>query len=287
VVSTTGKAPPAATSISPTGGDPAGGTTVTINGSNFMTGSTVSLGGTPATNVVVVNATKITATTAAHAAATVDVVVTNPLLQTATIVNGFKYTTAPIITTFPLSQTVAFGAAASLTVAASGQLPLTYQWYLGLTGNTSTPIGSATSTGYTTPSLTSTARYWVRVTNASGSADSNTSTISVAFTDSTLTPGSNVVKRAHITELRARIDTLRAKYGGLPAFTYTVNPTITAGTTTIKAQHIAELRAALQPAYFNAVGSSPTYATDPTIVTGIKVKAAHIAQLRTFVLQIE
>src|SRR6266849_2493375 len=45
-----------------------GVTAVTITGTNFVTGATVMFGGTGATSVVVVSATQITATTAAHAA---------------------------------------------------------------------------------------------------------------------------------------------------------------------------------------------------------------------------
>ncbi len=55
----------------------AGGTAVTITGTGFLAGATVSLGGTPATGVTVVSSTSITATTPAHAAGAVDVVVSN------------------------------------------------------------------------------------------------------------------------------------------------------------------------------------------------------------------
>jgi len=48
-------------------------------------------GATPATNVVVVNATTITATTGPHSAGVVDVVVTNPDTQNNTLLQGFSY----------------------------------------------------------------------------------------------------------------------------------------------------------------------------------------------------
>ena len=48
-----------------------------ITGTGFLAGATVKLGGTAATGVTVVNSTSITATTAAHAAGAVNVVVTN------------------------------------------------------------------------------------------------------------------------------------------------------------------------------------------------------------------
>lgn len=286
VVSTTGMAPPTATGITPNAGSPAGGTNITVTGTNFVAGTVVSLGGVPATSIVVVNSTTITAIAPAHAAGSVDVVVTNALGQSDTITNGFLYTNAPVITTQPASQSVAPGGTAALTVAASGALPFTYQWYAGISGDTSSPIGGATSSGFTTPALTSPKKYWARVTNGSGSANSNTATISVTFTDSTLT-ASTRVKRVHITELRTRIDALRLKYGGLSPFSYTSDPTITPGVTTIKAQHILQLRAALAPAYFNATATTATYATDPSLAAGTRVKTAHIAELRALVLSIE
>jgi acid phosphatase len=82
---------PTVTSITPNSGPTAGGTPVTISGTGFVAGATVSLGGTLATNVVVSNATTITATTAPRTAGVVDVVVTNPDTQTGTLVQGFSY----------------------------------------------------------------------------------------------------------------------------------------------------------------------------------------------------
>ena len=86
---------PTVSSITPNNGTTAGGTPVTINGSNFVSGATVSIGLVAATNVSVVNSTTINATTPAHAAGTVNVVVTNPDTQSATLVNGYTYATPP------------------------------------------------------------------------------------------------------------------------------------------------------------------------------------------------
>jgi hypothetical protein len=280
VVSTTGVAPPTASAINPANGLTTGGTNITITGTNFTSGSIVTLGGLDATNVIVVNPTTITATTQAHSVGTVSVIITNTLGQSATVAGGFVYSGAPIITSQPQSQSVAFNGSAALTVAASGAAPFSYQWYAGLTGDFTSPIGGATSSGYNTPSLTSQKRYWVRVTNAVGVADSFTVTVAVAFTDSTLTPQLTPVKTTHLTELRTRIDALRAKYGALPGFTYTSDAAI-------REEHILEMRAALAPAYLTATGTTATYATDPSLVSGTKVKAAHIAELRALVLAIE
>jgi hypothetical protein len=202
VVSTTGMPPPALTAIDPNTGTRSGGTYVTITGTNFVPGMTVTIGGSAATNVVVVNATTITARTPPYPPGSAAVIATNPLGQSTTLPNAFLYTS------------------------------------------------------------------------------------SAPFTDNTLVAGVTVVKRVHLMELRTRIDALRARYGGLPAFSYT-DPTITAGVTNIKAQQIVELRQALAPAYLAATGTTATYATDPSLAAGLSIKQAHISELRSRVLAIE
>jgi hypothetical protein len=66
---------PTVASISPTTGGTTGGTTVTITGTGFLTGATITLGGNSASAVTVVNGQSVTATTSAHAAGAVNVVV--------------------------------------------------------------------------------------------------------------------------------------------------------------------------------------------------------------------
>ena len=80
-------APPAVniTTVVPGIASRLGGTPITINGTGFLTGATVTVGGIAATNVVVVNAVQITATTPAHAPGTVAVTVTNLDATTATL----------------------------------------------------------------------------------------------------------------------------------------------------------------------------------------------------------
>ncbi len=85
---------PTVSSINPTSGTTGGGTPVTITGTGFLAGATVSLGGAAATGVTVVSSTSITATTPAHAAGAVSVVVTNTDAQSGTLTNGYTYTTS-------------------------------------------------------------------------------------------------------------------------------------------------------------------------------------------------
>jgi hypothetical protein len=72
-------------------------------------------------------------------------------------------------------QTVSVGATSvTFTVTATGDAPLTFQWYSGSSGNTNAPIAGATSTSLTVkPAVTS--AYWVRITNGCAPpADSGT-----------------------------------------------------------------------------------------------------------------
>ncbi len=85
----------------------------------------------------------------------------------------------PVITTQPASQEVQSGTAIALTVAASGD-DLTYQWFTGNSGDTVSPVAGATSSTLTTGALTASTSYWAQVTNAGGTADSDTAVITVA-----------------------------------------------------------------------------------------------------------
>ena len=85
----------------------------------------------------------------------------------------------PSISSQPASTTIQAGQSTTLAVTATGTAPLSYQWYQGSSGVTSNPVGT-NSSNYTTPALTQSRSYWVRVTNEAGSADSNTATISVS-----------------------------------------------------------------------------------------------------------
>lgn len=70
--------PPTVTEVTPAMGSTLGGTSVTITGTGFTGATGVTFGTIAASNVVVVNATTITATTPAGAAGAVSVVVTGP-----------------------------------------------------------------------------------------------------------------------------------------------------------------------------------------------------------------
>ena len=137
---------PTISSVLPNSGPVIGGTVVTITGTDFQSGATVTFGQSPAAAVVFNSATQLKATTPAHAAGPVDVIVRNPDTQSATVSGGFTYQPVPaptIISLLPTSgpeaggtlvtvwgtnflagATVSFGgvAAASVTVTSATQL---------------------------------------------------------------------------------------------------------------------------------------------------------------------
>jgi hypothetical protein len=86
---------------------------------------------------------------------------------------------SPEITTQPQNKNIATNTSTTLTVAAQGGSPFSYQWYRGNSGNTANPVGNS-SPSFTTPQLTQTTSYWVRVTNTCGLvAISDTATVQV------------------------------------------------------------------------------------------------------------
>jgi len=100
--------------------------------------------------------------------------------NTATVTVSGGGCTAPQITTQPTGSTVSSGSPASLTVAASGTATLAYQWYIGASGVTTTPVTTnGTSATLNVSSVTTTTKYWCLVSNGCGSANSNAATITV------------------------------------------------------------------------------------------------------------
>ncbi len=84
---------------------------------------------------------------------------------------------APAISTQPQSVAVPAGTGVTLSVGATGT-SLTYQWYIGTSGVTTTPVGGGTNASLSvTPASTTT--YWVRVSNGCGTADSTAATVTV------------------------------------------------------------------------------------------------------------
>ena len=89
--STPGMTSPVILSVTPSLGTTRGGTLVTISGNRFQPGARVFFGDTQAVFVTFSNPQELIALTDAHAAALVEVVVTNPDGGTARVANAFRY----------------------------------------------------------------------------------------------------------------------------------------------------------------------------------------------------
>ena len=178
--------------------------------------------------------------------------------------------------------------APTLTWSAAGATSYDVQF-----GTTTPPPSVATGQATATyappaPLATGTPYYWQVVAHNSGGTTPGpiwtfTTVPAAPFSDDPLTAGSSVVRAVHITELRTRIDALRARYG-LAAYAWT-DPPISVRTTVIRAVHVTDMRTALSQAYVAAGRTAPVF-TNPNIA-GMPIKVVHIAELRAAVVALE
>ncbi|MGL6548531.1 putative Ig domain-containing protein [Aeromonas hydrophila] len=182
----TSSAVPTLTSVAPNSGSTAGATSVTLTGTDFTGATAVSFGGTAASGYIVNNATTITATTPAHAAGAVNVVVTTPS-GTATLTNGYTYT-VPAPTVGPVSATVAANSSANpITLSLSGGAASSVAVATAASHGTATASG--TSITYTpTAGYSGSDSFTYTATNASGTSSPATVTITVSAPTLAITP---------------------------------------------------------------------------------------------------
>lgn len=84
---------------------------------------------------------------------------------------------APVIEEQPTDLVARSGQSAEMHISATAESPLTYQWYFGESGNTSTPVETANKAQLEVLGRTTGSSYWVRVSGFGGSTDSDTVTI--------------------------------------------------------------------------------------------------------------
>ena len=137
------------TGVSPNSGPTLGGTSVTITGTQFVNGQApfkLKFGGVDATNVAIVDSTHLSATTPAHAAGAVDVVVSDKNFTSATLLNGFTYGKVNQTITFTGAPANAvYNSTFSVTASASSGLTVT----LGASGSCSISGSTVTMTSGT------------------------------------------------------------------------------------------------------------------------------------------
>jgi CSLREA domain-containing protein len=193
--------------------------------------------------------------------------------------------TIPLNATSTVSADLTFNSLNATTVA-GGTVPNGIPATFSATGGTLVVPSSPTSNGIAMDLYTATGPKGTGTLSATIDSQLLSTSINIgfqSFTDDPLVPGVTFVRAVHITELRARIDAIRAHFG-LAGFSYTT-PTLTAGTI-IQGVHILDLRTALAQAYTAAARAVPAY-TDPSLAAGTTIKVAHIAELRTAIIGIE
>ncbi|MBX0329989.1 hypothetical protein K2Z83_20180 [Oscillochloris sp. ZM17-4] len=95
----------------------------------------------------------------------------------------------------PLNQRIRPGTTVMLDVIVGlGTAPFSYQWYEGISGDTSKPVAGATARTFTTPSLSVDTAYWVRVSNSVGGVNSDTAHINLKGTYDPTLDGFNYAK---------------------------------------------------------------------------------------------
>jgi hypothetical protein len=161
---------------------------VTVTAGQAATFSVMATGTAPLTYQWFMNGTvsggnssafSLAQTTTGQTDAQIYVTVTNAVgsAMSATVTLTVNATaTAPVITQQPTSVTVTAGQAAAFSVTATGTSPLTYQWFMNGTAsgtNSSTFAIAQTTTGQNG------AQIYVKVSNTTGSAMSNTVTLTV------------------------------------------------------------------------------------------------------------
>ncbi|MCX6856166.1 MAG: choice-of-anchor D domain-containing protein [Verrucomicrobia bacterium] len=215
VTSFSGLAPPAVslTHLTPARGSTGGITSVTLTGTGFTGATAVTFGGASATSVVVVNDTSITATTPAHAAGAVSVVVTTPSGSNAAYV-PYTYVAPPTLTA---SSARLLTTATTLTLNGTG-------FDAATPGNNTivfTPAGSGTVTAATATSLT--------VTSLSGLTPG---ALNAVVTTNAIDSGAAVQVASVVVPGPVDLDTLNANVVGSYVMATAVQPdgkTIIAG----------------------------------------------------------
>ena len=267
---------PTVASVSPPSGSSNGGTSVTIAGTGFQAGATVRFDLAAASGVSVVNATTITAITPAHAAGSVSVTVTNPDGQAGSLSSAFTYTaTAPSVPTAVVATAQTTTSVAVSWTASDGAT--SYEVLRKAYGGSFGVIGTPTGTSFTDTLASPSTSYLYAVTavNSVGTSAQSASDIAttVLFSNEPLMAGVTV-QAAHISQLRAAVDSVRALAGYEP-FGFTDSP---AAGLLIKALHLSQLRSALDEV-LPLLGFPAGGYTDSSL-SGVVVKAVHQQEIR-------
>jgi hypothetical protein len=143
----------------------------------------------------------------------------------------------------PTSATISYNGTTTLSVTATNVVggTISYAWYRGTAPDQSAPVSGANQATLTTPALTETTLYWVRVTKTCGSdsASSNSGTATVTVRLATPTnviamPDGNTIRVSWNPVAGATSYTVYRKRGteGFTPYPSTDNPYVDGGTET-------------------------------------------------------
>lgn len=260
---------PTVSGIAPSSGPVAGGNSVTITGTNFTGATSVIIGGTVAPSFTVLSSTSISASTPAHAAGAVSVLVTTPGGTNAGN-SLYTYVSPPTATQSIASAALTQNHAATTftpVTGAGGAAPLHYSVLPALP--TGLVLSSSTGAVSGTPTATSTTTtYTVTVTDANNSTASAT----FALTVNPAVTATQSVASVVLTRNVAASFTPVLGGGGTPSLTYSILPALPAGL-------------ALSPAT-GLISGTPTSAIAATTYTVTVTDANSAAATNTFVLTV-
>ncbi len=263
---------PTVSGITPTFGPSTGGTTVTITGTNFNGATGVDFGATPATGVVVVTDTTITAISPAGTG-TVDVTVTTPAgTSPTTAVDQFTYIGAPTVSSVVPNIGPAAGGT-TVTITGTNFVGVTDVDF-GATPAASFTVDSPTQITAVSPSGTDDTTVDVTVTNITGVSATNVNdqfTFSDAPAVTSVSPtGGPLAGGTTVTITGTNLNGATAvSFGGTPATSFTVN-----SDTSITAISPAHVAGTVDITVTTPAGTSPivagdqfTYVNAPTVTS--------------------
>lgn len=241
-------------------------------------------GGVTVNSVTFVNATTVTLniSTVGAAPGAKSVTITNP--------DGQPASAAAILTVDgPVISTVSPGAGSTaggttLTITGGGFVAGSTTVSVGGIAASSVSVASATSLTVVTPASSAGAA-GISVTTPLGSASlpgAFTYFVSL-FIDDPLQAGITPIKSVHVTQLRAYVDSLRARFG-LGAYAWT-DPSLSTDATAIKAVHLTELREALSAAYVASGRAAPAF-TDAIAAGSTGITVAQFLEIRNAIVAI-
>ncbi|MGA8808445.1 MAG: hypothetical protein WB973_11255 [Thermoanaerobaculia bacterium] len=188
------------------------------------------------------------------------------------------------ITTHPAFTTIAPGASATLTVVAAGTAPISYQWYIGTSGNTGSPIAGATNASVTVSPTVNTS-YWVRVSNSCNPTGNNSTTALV--TVSANCPAATITTQpasvsapigtaamlkvvATVTGTTIHYQWYKGAKGDLSTKVGTDSDTFTTGTVNVTASYWVRLTSACNPLTFIDSNAAVVTAIAPPRVHAVR-----------------